>query len=107
MAALESTPVSELTEAQAAGELARLATEIARHDALYYQQEEPEISDAEYDALKRRNEELEQAFPELVRADTPSKRVGAAPSAQFAPVQHGVPMLSLRSEEHTSELQSH
>ncbi len=88
-------PVSDLTEAQAAAELERLAGELARHDALYFQSEEPEISDAEYDRLKRRNEDIEQAFPELVRADSPARRVGAAPSTQFAPVAHGVPMLSL------------
>jgi DNA ligase (NAD+) len=95
MAALESTPVEDLTAEQAEAELARLAEEIAGHDAAYYRDEAPEISDAEYDLLKRRNEAIEARFPKLVRADSPSKKVGAAPSTQFAPVRHGVPMLSL------------
>jgi DNA ligase (NAD+) len=95
MAAHDSTPVSDLTEAAAAAELERLASQLAGYDAAYYQDDAPAVSDGDYDALKRRNEEIEQAFPELVRADTPSHRVGAAPSAQFQPVAHGVPMLSL------------
>jgi DNA ligase (NAD+) len=87
--------VADLTDAQAASELERLAAELGEHDALYYRDEAPTISDADYDALKRRNEDIEARFPALVRADSPSKRVGAAVSAQFAPVRHGVPMLSL------------
>ena len=83
------------TEAQAAEELARLADEIAAHDLAYHQQDAPRISDAEYDALKRRNAELETAFPHLVRDNSPSLRVGAARAEQFSPVEHGVPMLSL------------
>ena len=95
MAALESTPVEDLTREEAEAELARLAEEIARHDVAYYRDETPEIPDADYDLLKRRNEAIEAHFPDLVRPDSPSKRVGAAPSTQFAPVRHGVPMLSL------------
>lgn len=88
-------PVEQLTELEAAAELAALAEEIARHDALYHGQDAPEISDADYDALKRRNDAIEARFPHLVRADSPSKRVGAAPLATFAQVRHAVPMLSL------------
>ena len=86
---------ADLTEAEAAEELERLAREIAEHDALYYREEAPVVSDAEYDALKVRNAAVEARFPNLVRADSPSLRVGAAPSTQFAPVRHRVPMLSL------------
>jgi len=88
-------PVDDLTEAEAADELARLAEEIAQHDALYYREEAPVVSDAEYDALKIRNAAIEARFPHLIRSDSPSLRVGAAPSSQFAPVRHRVPMLSL------------
>ena len=95
MSTAESVSVDALTEAQAAAELERLAREIAAHDAAYYREEAPEVSDAAYDELKRRNEMIEARFPALVRADSPTRRVGAAPSAQFAPVEHGVPMLSL------------
>ena len=87
--------VDDLTEAEAAKELARLATEIAHNDALYYQQDAPEISDADYDRLRQRNEAIEARFPKLVRADSPAKRVGAAPVDGFGKVTHRVPMLSL------------
>ena len=65
---------------EAANRLMRLAKQIARHDKLYHDQDAPEISDAEYDALVRENRELEARFPQLVRADSPSKRLGAAPT---------------------------
>ena len=84
-----------LTELEAAAELERLAGEIAAHDALYYREEAPSLTDAEYDALKLRNAAIEARFPALVRPDSPSLRVGAAPSTQFAPVPHRVPMRSL------------
>ena len=84
-----------LTEAQAKSELKRLAAEIAAHDRRYYQDDAPTISDAEYDALRRRNQAIEQCFPALVRADSPARRVGAEPAAKFAKVRHTVPMLSL------------
>ncbi|MDB5556800.1 MAG: ligA [Rhizobium sp.] len=88
-------PVTELSVEEAGVELDFLAKELARHDALYHGKDAPEISDADYDALKRRNEALEQAFPDLVRADSISKRVGAAPAAGFKLVTHARPMLSL------------
>jgi DNA ligase (NAD+) len=91
----EPKPVADLTEAEALDELTRLADEIAAHDVRYHQQDAPTISDADYDALKRRNTEIEDRFPHLVRENSPSLRVGAARSEQFAPVVHGVPMLSL------------
>ncbi len=88
-------PVDRLTEAQARAELARLASEVKHHDVLYYQQDAPEISDAAYDALRQRNEAIEGRFPALVRPDSPSKRVGAAPAPGFSKIRHAVPMLSL------------
>ena len=87
--------VDDLTEALAAGELERLAEEIARHDALYHGKDAPEISDADYDALVRRNAAIETRFPGLVRADSPTQRVGAPVAAGFGKVRHAVPMLSL------------
>ncbi len=92
---IETKPVSALSEAEAASELARLAAEIAHHDELYYRKDEPEISDAAYDALRARNEEIEARFPHLIRDDSPSLRVGAAPVEAFGKVVHRVPMLSL------------
>ncbi|HEX6092066.1 MAG TPA: NAD-dependent DNA ligase LigA [Dongiaceae bacterium] len=87
--------VKDLTESQAKAELARLAKEIAHHDQLYHQQDAPEISDAEFDALKKRNDAIEKRYPELRRPDSPALRVGAAPAAGFAKVTHARPMLSL------------
>ncbi|RRN72737.1 NAD-dependent DNA ligase LigA [Agrobacterium deltaense] len=87
--------VENLTELEASSELAFLAAELARHDALYHGKDAPEITDAEYDALKRRNDAIEAAFPALVRADSPSKKVGFAPLPTFAPIVHARPMLSL------------
>lgn len=90
-----SKPVTELSVEEAAEELDFLAKEIARNDALYHAKDAPEISDADYDALKRRNDAVEAAFPELIRADSPSRHVGAAPAAGFQQVVHARPMLSL------------
>jgi DNA ligase (NAD+) len=87
--------VDKLSEAQAKAELKRLAAEIDAHDKRYYQDDAPSVSDADYDALRRRNEEIEARFPALVRADSPSRRVGAQPSQKFAKVRHAVAMLSL------------
>src|SRR5215467_10431636 len=84
-----------LTEAEAKAELKRLAAEIAAHDKRYYQEDAPTVSDAEYDSLRQRNVAIEARYPNLVRADSPSRRVGAAPAAKFARVRHAVPMLSL------------
>jgi len=91
----ELLPVEKLSREQAKAELARLAAAIADHDRLYYQEDAPEISDAEYDALRQRNAAIEARFPDLVRPDSPSLRVGAAPAAAFAKVTHLKPMLSL------------
>src|SRR5215467_7132086 len=79
-----------LAEAQAKAELKRLATEIAAHDKRYYQDDAPTVSDAEYDALRQRNAAIEARYPDLVRADSPSRRVGAAPAAKFAKVRHAL-----------------
>ncbi|QRY68370.1 NAD-dependent DNA ligase LigA [Ensifer sp. PDNC004] len=91
----ELKPVENLNEAEAAEALAFLAAELARHDALYHGKDAPEISDADYDALKRRNDAIEARFPALIREDSPSRKVGAAPSVTFQPVVHARPMLSL------------
>ncbi len=87
--------IAAMSEADAAAELARLAKEIARANAAYYAEDDPEISDAEYDALKQRNTALEAAFPHLKRADSPSEQVGAPASSGFAKAEHAVRMLSL------------
>jgi len=94
---VEPPAVERLTEAEARDELAALAEEIRHHDRLYYADAAPEISDADYDALRQRNDALEARFPELVHSDSPSRRVGAAPAAGFAKVTHTRPMLSLEN----------
>src|SRR6185312_9725164 len=94
-APLAAKPVAALDESEAAAELARLAAAIAHHDELYYRKDEPEISDADYDALRLRNNAIEARFPELVRDDSPSLKVGAAPVGAFGKVAHRVPMLSI------------
>src|SRR5215470_4192619 len=92
---IEPKPVEELDETGATSELSRLAAEIAHHDELYYRKDAPEISDADYDALRARNDEIEARFPDLTRDDSPSLRVGAAPVGAFGKVAHRVPMLSI------------
>ena len=87
--------VQKLTKAQAKVELKRLTLEIERHDRAYYQEDAPKISDAAYDALRRRFNAIEARFPEFVSSDSPSQKVGAQPSGRFAKVRHAVPMLSL------------
>lgn len=88
-------PTEAAAEAEAAAELASLAAQIAEHDRRYHIEDQPSISDAEYDALVRRNRALEAAFPHLVRPDSPSARVGAAPASGFGKITHAKPMLSL------------
>ena len=88
-------PPDALSPEEAEAELAFLAAEIARHDRAYHEHDAPEITDAEYDALRARNAAIERHFPDLLRADSPSRRVGAAPAGGFGKVAHGVPMLSL------------
>ena len=100
---------SDLSEADALDELTALADELAAHDIRYHQEDAPTISDADYDALKRRNAEIEARFPHLVRDNSPSLRVGAARAEQFSPVEHGVPMLSLDngfSDEEIAEFEA-
>lgn len=92
---IETMPVDALTEMEAAAELARLAGVIAQNDLLYYREDAPALTDADYDDLRRRNTAIEARFPHLVRADSPSVRVGVKPSEKFAKVRHAVAMLSL------------
>src|ERR1700676_807284 len=87
--------VAKLTKAQAKVELMRLALELEGHDKRYYQDDAPSVTDAEYDALRQRYNAIEKRFPEFVTSDSPSQKVGAAPSGRFKKVRHAVPMLSL------------
>ncbi|HTZ03896.1 MAG TPA: NAD-dependent DNA ligase LigA [Xanthobacteraceae bacterium] len=89
------TPVEALTEKQAKAEHARLQAEIAEHDRRYYAEDAPTVSDADYDALRRRYSAIEARFPQLRTLESLTQRVGTAPSARFAKVRHAVPMLSL------------
>ena len=98
-------PIESLTKAEAKAELEQLAAEIARNDDLYHGKDAPEISDAAYDALKQRNLAIEARFPELVRDDSPSKKVGAAPLPTFAQITHARPMLSLDNVFSDEEVQ--
>ena len=92
---LRAVDVDALMKPDAAVELELLAAEIEAHDKAYHQEDAPEISDADYDALRQRNAAIEARFPDLVRADSPSKKVGAAPAQGFSKVRHRRPMLSL------------
>lgn len=87
--------IADLTEEQARKELEQIAAEMAKSDIAYYQNDNPYLTDAEYDALKRRNEQIEQRFPQLVRANSPSQKVGAPLLSAFKKVPHRFPMLSL------------
>ena len=87
--------IAAMTDLEAAAELAKLAEDIAHHNQRYHGDDDPEISDAEFDALMRRNTALEAAFPHLVLPNSPSQSVGAAPKAGFSKRRHAVPMLSL------------
>jgi DNA ligase (NAD+) len=95
--AADLRPADDLTPEEAQAELAVLAARILEADAAYHQADAPILDDATYDALKRRNAAIEARFPELRRADSPSERVGAAPSETFAKVRHSRPMLSLEN----------
>ena len=98
------TAVDKLSEAQAKAELKHLAEVITHHDRLYYQKDAPEISDADYDALRHRNAAIEARFPDLIRADSPSRRIGAPPATGFAKVRHPHPMLSLDNAMNEDEV---
>ena len=87
--------VQELSREEAAKELAELAAKIAKADNEYYQNDAPDLTDADYDALKHRNSQIEARFPDLIRADSPSKRVGSAVLSRFGKIEHRFPMLSL------------
>src|SRR6201992_1719750 len=87
--------VADLTKAQAKTEHMRLTLELEGHDRRYYQDDAPSVTDAEYDALRQRFNAIEKRFPELVSSDSPSQKVGAAPSGRFKKVRHALPMLSL------------
>src|ERR1700748_1250385 len=91
----DATPTDQLDPAAARAEHARLGADIAEHDRRYYREDAPTVSDAEYDALRRRYDDLEKAFPDLADSQSLSRKVGAAPSEKFAKVRHKVPMLSL------------
>jgi DNA ligase (NAD+) len=93
--AKKQVEVADLTKAQAKVEWKRLALELEGHDKRYYQDDAPTVTDAEYDALRQRFNAIEARFPEFVSPESPSQKVGAAPSGRFRKVQHAVPMLSL------------
>ncbi len=95
MTDLSQKPVEDLTADEAEAELARLAEAIAAANVAYHQKDAPEITDADFDALRRRNDAIELAFPDLVRTDSPGLSVGAPPAEGFAKIRHAVPMLSL------------
>ncbi|WP_282021268.1 NAD-dependent DNA ligase LigA [Ruegeria faecimaris] len=99
-----SISVSDLTEDQARNELARLAGLLHHANALYHQKDAPEISDADYDALKLRNSEIESRFPQLKRSDSPSDIVGARPADGFSKISHAVRMLSLGNAFHDEDV---
>jgi DNA ligase (NAD+) len=89
--------VDALTAAQGKAEHARLEAELKKHDEAYHQRDAPTVSDAEYDALRRRYEAIEGRFPELRTLESLTRKVGAAPARGFAKVRHAVPMLSLQN----------
>jgi DNA ligase (NAD+) len=101
-----TTATPAVDAASAAGRVAELRAQIERANRLYYEADAPELSDAEYDALFRELVELEQAYPDLQTEDSPTLRVGSAPSAQFAEVRHGTPMLSLSNAFGEEELRA-
>lgn len=92
---ISSKPVTDLTEDEARAELEQLALDIHYHNKRYHSEDAPEIADADFDLMVRRNQDIETIFPHLIRLDSPSHQVGAAPGAQFTKHRHHVPMLSL------------
>jgi len=106
MSPKKTTAPEDLTAEQAERELRRLAGVIARLDTAYHTHDAPLVSDAEYDAMRRRNAEIEARFPELMRPDSPSHRVGAPVAATFSKYRHRVPMLSLDNVFDTTEFES-
>ena len=100
-----SISVEALTSAQAAEELKALASEMAGHDVAYYQNDDPDISDANYDALRLRNQAIEERFPDLKRADSPSDKVGVTLESGFGKIRHSVPMLSLGNAFNVQDLE--
>ena len=106
---LQTTNPAELTEAEVATELANLAAEIARHDALYHGEDNPDLSDADFDRLITRNRQLETAYPSLIRSDSPTMRVGTPLSGttkagHFSKIKHARPMLSLNNGFHDEDV---
>ena len=106
---LKTTNPADMTEAEAATELANLAAEIARHDALYYGEDNPELTDADYDRLVARNRQIEAAYPALIRPDSPTMRVGTPLSSttntgHFGKVTHARAMLSLNNGFHDEDI---
>ncbi|MEH6546536.1 MAG: hypothetical protein V7701_08925, partial [Sneathiella sp.] len=97
--------MAKLTADTAAIEHKRLAAEIRNHDARYYQDDDPLVSDADYDELRRALVGLEQKFPVLITPDSPTQSVGSAPAKGFGKVRHKVPMLSLDNAFNSEELQ--
>jgi DNA ligase (NAD+) len=97
--------VEDMTPRQAKREHARLEAEIKQHDEAYYQKDAPAVSDADYDALRRRYEAIEAKFPDLQTLESLSRKVGAAPARGFAKVRHAVPMLSLQNAFDAEEVQ--
>ena len=87
--------ITDITEEQAKKDLEYIAKEMAKADIAYYQNDDPYLTDAQYDELKLKNELLEKKFPHLIRADSPSKKIGAPVKSDFAKIEHKVPMLSL------------
>ncbi|WP_017930966.1 NAD-dependent DNA ligase LigA [Robiginitomaculum antarcticum] len=97
---------SDMTEAQAKGRIKFLSLEIRAHDEAYYQSDDPNVSDAEYDSLRKELVNLETQFPQLIVKDSPTQKIGSNPSSKFSKIKHGVPMLSLDNvftEEELSE----
>lgn len=103
---LRSIHVHDLTESQAQEELISLEKELLEHDRLYFDEDAPSISDAEYDALALRNKEIEKRFPHLIRTQSRSHRIGSTPAGRFPKTTHIKPMLSLDNAFHETDLEN-